>query len=95
MNDITDETMRSSLRPAALSCAMSTAPTDLGGPKDWRLSYLILTELDLAMLEAFQRHLIGRAREAGAEVEETTLKSGHFAQISHSQEVAEWLLKQI
>lgn len=95
MNDITDEDYRSSLRPAALSSAMSQTPTDVGSPKDWRLSYLILTELDLAMMEGLQRHLIDGARAAGAEVEETTLKSGHFAQISHSQEVAEWLLKQI
>lgn len=95
MNDITDETMRSSLRPSALSSAMSPTPTDLTSPKDWRLSYLLLTDLDLAMMEGFQRHLIEGARAAGAEVEETKLKSGHFPQISHTQEVAEWLLKQI
>ena len=91
MNDITDETFRTSLRPAALSSAMSPAPSDLDGPENWRLAYLILTELDLAMPEALQRHLINRAKEAGALVEEGTLKSGHFAQISHAQEVADWV----
>jgi hypothetical protein len=91
MNDITDEVMRASLKPAAMSSVMSPVPTDLDKPSDWRLSYLILTELDLGMPEPLQRHLVGRAREAGATVDEQTLKSGHFAQISHSQEVAEWL----
>ena len=56
---------------------------------------MILTELDLGMHENFQRHLISLARDAGAEVDFTTLKSGHFAQISHPEEVASWLVSLI
>jgi hypothetical protein len=91
MNDITDEAIRSSLRPAALSSVMSPTPTDLDGPENWRLAYLMLTGLDLGMLEDLQRYLIDRAKAAGAQVDETTLRSGHFPQISRTKEVAEWI----
>ena len=43
------------------------------------------------MSEALQQHLIDRAKEAGAEVKSNKLKSGHFAQISHAKEVADWV----
>jgi pimeloyl-ACP methyl ester carboxylesterase len=91
MNDITDEAMRSSLKPSAMSSVMGSPPADADGPESWRLAYLILTELDIPMPEGLQRHLVGRAREAGAQIEESTMKSGHFAQVSHAKEVAEWV----
>lgn len=74
-----------------MSSVLSLTPTDLDDPTNWRLAYLILTDLDLGMPEPLQRHLIERARAAGAKVDEGTLKSGHFAQVSHPREVAGWL----
>ena len=71
-----------------------TSPTPKGGnPKDWKISYLVTTELDLAMPEGLQRHLVETAKEAGAEVEVKTIRSGHFVQITHVKEVATWLVE--
>jgi hypothetical protein len=61
-------------------------------PTHWRISYLVTAELDLGMPEKFQRYLIERARGVGAEVDVKTVKSGHFPQISHADEVARWVL---
>ena len=77
------------LKPAALGGVMSPAPA--ADTKLWRISYLVTTEADLAMPEAFQKHLAERAREAGAEVMVEEIKSGHFAQISHARDVALWI----
>lgn len=60
-------------------------------PKNWRVSYLLLTEIDTAVPEEFQRDVVRTARHAGAEVEVTEMRSGHFAMISHVKEVAGWL----
>jgi hypothetical protein len=92
MNDTTDEEIRSSLRPTALSGAMTPVSSSLD-PKTWRISYLILTELDLGMPVEFQSHLIDRVRKAGAEVDDSKkLRSGHFVQWTHPDEVADWVL---
>lgn len=90
MNDIEDEKYLTCLRPTSLTGAFSTVAEDID-PKQWRLNYLILTELDLAMPEGLQQHLIDRGREGGAKIETAKLKSGHFAQISHPEEVAKWI----
>ena len=58
----------------------------------WRISYLI-TRGDLAMPEGLMTWLVERAREHGAEVQTKTIESGHFVQISHADEVAEWVSK--
>jgi hypothetical protein len=75
------------LRPQALGNVLSTTPS--AEVKQWKISYCVATELDLAMPEAFQTHLVEAAREAGAEVAMDKIKSGHFLQITHAQEVAE------
>lgn len=78
-----------SLKPCSLGGVMSpTPPTDVS---QWRISYLVTTVLDIAMPDAFQKHLVDRARKAGAEVMMDEIKSGHFVQITHSHEVAEWI----
>lgn len=77
------------LKPCSLGGVMSPAP-----PADisrWTISYLVTTELDMAMPDAFQKHLADRARKAGAVVKMEEIKSGHFVQITHSREVAEWI----
>ena len=77
------------LRPSALGNVMSsTPPTDA---KTWKLSYLITAEVDLAMPEGFQKLLIEKAQDAGAEVTVEEIKSGHFVQITHAREVAAWI----
>lgn len=91
MNDIEDQKYRSCLKPTALTCAFSPVAQDID-PKQWRISYLMLTELDLAMPEALQQSLIDGGKRAGAEIDAVKLRSGHFAQISHPQEVAEWIV---
>lgn len=91
MNDIDNETYRSSLRPVALGCAMTPIKEHIK-PNDWKIAYLKLVELDLAMPEAFQDFLIDRARKAGAQIETQKLKAGHFAQISRPKEVADWIV---
>lgn len=77
------------LRPCSLIGPMSPAsPADVGS---WNILYQVATELDLAMPEAFQRQLAGRAKEAEAEVRTNDIESGHFVQITHAQEVAAWI----
>ena len=57
----------------------------------WRISYLITTE-DPAMPIAFQRGLIEDAKKAGITVEQVKeIRSGHFVQITHSKETADWI----
>lgn len=91
MNDIDDKRYRSSLRQAALTCLLKPVEENID-PKQWRVNYLVLQELDLVMPEAFQRHLIDGGKKAGAQIETAELKAGHFAQISRPKEVAEWVV---
>lgn len=73
---------------------MSTVLTPIASnitPTNWRVSYLLLTEIDTGMPEQLQRDIVSTARDAGAEVEVTEMRSGHFAMISHVTEVAKWL----
>jgi hypothetical protein len=79
------------LKPAAVGAVTTPAPENGIDLKSWNISYLVLTEQDLAMPAAFQTFLIGQAREAGAKIETVEMKSGHFAQISHAKEVAKWI----
>ena len=65
-----------------------TPPIDI---RTWKISYLITAEIDLAMPEGFQRLLIEKARDAGADVTVEEIKSGHFVQITHACEVAAWI----
>ena len=58
--------------------------------KAWKISYLI-TRGDLAMPEKFLESLVNRARENGADVQTRVMESGHFVQMSHAEEVAEWI----
>ena len=90
MSDLTpDHPVRKSLKPSPLSCPMTLVPEcDV---TKWRVSYLVTTELDHAMPEAFQMWLVERARAAAAEVDVKKMKSGHFVQVSHVEEVAEWV----
>lgn len=88
MPDVADQEFRGSLRPSPLSTVMTPTPeVDVGL---WKISYLI-TRGDLAMPEGLMTWLVERAREHGAEVETKTIESGHFVQISHAEEVAEWV----
>ena len=58
--------------------------------KAWKISYLI-TRGDLAMPEKFMESLVDRAREHGADIQTRVMESSHFVQISHAEEVAEWI----
>ncbi|KAI9698599.1 MAG: hypothetical protein M1820_007398 [Bogoriella megaspora] len=89
MNDVTDEAIRASLKPSPLSTVLT--PTPEADVKIWDIAYLATTDIDLGMAEAFQKHLADRARESGAKVQYKTIKSGHFVQVSHAKEVAEWV----
>lgn len=90
MPDITDATFLNSLRPSPLSTVMTPTPETGVDVKDWKISYLI-TKGDTAMPESFMQGLIDRAREKGAQIETTEMESGHFVQISHADEVADWI----
>jgi hypothetical protein len=93
MNDTTDEEIRSSLRPAAMSSVMTPVSSSID-PSAWRVAYLVLTELDLGMPAALQSYLIDRAKKAGAEVDDSQkLRSGHFVQWTHPDKVADWVLR--
>ena len=84
-----DDPFRKSLRPSPLSGPMTPAPE--ATPKEWKISFLVTTELDDAMPELFQMWLVERAKEAGAEVDVLKIRSGHFVQNSHVDEVGGWL----
>jgi hypothetical protein len=44
------------------------------------------------MPEPHQQFLVDNAKEHGAVIEQVkTIKSGHFVQVTHAQEVAEWI----
>lgn len=88
MPDIQDEEFRGSLKPSPLSSVMT--PTPAADVTKWKVSYLV-TKGDVAMPEGFMTGLVERAREHGAEVDTKTIESGHFVQISHVDEVAEWV----
>lgn len=78
------------LRPHPIGSVMSDAPQ--AKITSWRIAYLITAEDDLSMPEAFQQYLVDNAKENGALIEEVkTIKSGHFVQITHAEEVAAWL----
>ena len=82
------------LVPSALGAVASPVPESMAAdPREWKIGYLICEEEDLAMPTAFQEYLVQRARDAGAEVETTRIKSGHFVQLSHTQEVADWVVE--
>lgn len=81
--------------PSALGAVASPVPEGgegVGDPREWRVAYLLCEELDLAMPRAFQEYLVEKAREAEAQVEVKRIRSGHFVQISHAPEVAEWIV---
>jgi hypothetical protein len=79
------------LRPSALGSVLTPVQETGMDPKSWKISYLVTTEQDPAMPEAFQKFLIDQARDAGAQVDMIEMKSGHFVQVSHAEEVAEWI----
>ena len=93
LNDLEPDQQRKwydTLKPSALGSCISPVPVST--VSSWRLAYLVLTELDLGMPERFQRYLLERAKNAGAQVEEVkAIKSGHFVHISHAEEVAVWI----
>ena len=47
--------------------------------------------MDLAMPEVFQNFLVERARDKGVAIDVKVMRSGHFVQISHAEEVASWI----
>ena len=81
------------LKPSALGAVTTPVPeTGYGDPQEWRISYLICGEIDQGMPEAFQEFLVEQAVQAGVEVKvEGRIKSGHFVQISHPEELAQWI----
>ena len=79
------------LKPSAVATLATPIPENKVDPKAWSISYLVAVGRDLAMPEAFQKFLVEQARGAGAQVESVEMKSGHFVQISHMKEVAEWI----
>lgn len=81
------------LKPSALGAITTPVPeTGYGDLREWRISYLVCQEIELAMPEAFQEFLVEQAVEAGAEAKvEGRVKSGHFVQISHPKELAQWI----
>jgi len=97
LNDLEPEEQRrwgETLVPTALGAVAEPVPESIAAdPKEWKIKYLICAEDDLAMPTAFQEHLVQRARDAGAEVETTQIKSGHFVHLSHTQEVAAWVIE--
>jgi hypothetical protein len=79
------------LRPTALGIVASPAPES--DPKSWRIAIIISEEKDVVMSLGFQQDVIEKAKEAGAVFEDVKLmKTGHFVQISHTKEVANWIL---
>ena len=81
-----------SLAPSALGAVTTLVPQEGFDPKHWRISYLLTTRHDLAMPALFQRFLLEKAREAGVLIDDIfEMDSGHFVQISHAQEVAQWI----
>lgn len=97
MNDFGDseeETkVKRSLVPSALSTAISNVPGNENDVKDWRVSYLVTTESDEAMPEAFQFGLIENARAKGADVTVKQIEAGHFMMVSRVEELAEWIVQ--
>ena len=85
--------LRKSLRPSALSGAMT--PASHCNIREWQSSYLVTTDLDDAMPKAFQMWLVERAREAGAAAEVTKVRSGHFMQVSEVEEIGDWLVAMV
>jgi hypothetical protein len=79
------------LKPFALRSLLTPVQQTGIDPKSWKISYLVTAEQDPGMPEAFQNFLLEKAREAGAEVNSISLKSGHFVQVSHVEEVANWI----
>jgi pimeloyl-ACP methyl ester carboxylesterase len=91
-NDLPDTEAKrwaETLRPCALGALMSPVPESMVG--DWRVEYLVTEGEDKAMPEGFQRWLVERARREGAQVNVKGMKSGHFVQISHAEEVVGWV----
>lgn len=89
MSDEDRDKWGATLKPASLGGVLSAVP-ELN-PADWKISYLVTKELDFAMPEGFQRHLVNRAQKAGAEVVVKVMESNHFVQITHAEEVAKWI----
>ena len=77
-------------RPHPLSSVLTEAPA--ATVSSLRIAYLITAEDDPSMPEALQKWLIDNARTNGAVIEEVkSMKSGHFVQITHAEEVAAWI----
>ncbi|KAL9096484.1 MAG: hypothetical protein Q9165_001481 [Trypethelium subeluteriae] len=90
MNDLQDnKALRASLKPSPLSTLLT--PTPEADVKSWNIAYLATSDIDFAMPEAFQKFLADRAADNGAKVQYTTIKSGHFVQVSHKNEIANWI----
>ncbi|KIV99319.1 uncharacterized protein PV09_08979 [Verruconis gallopava] len=78
------------LRPNPLGTVMAETPQ--ATTSDWRVAYLLTEELDPSMPLAFQQFLIDQGRKHGVAIEQTKkMKSGHFVQVTHSEEVAKWV----
>lgn len=88
LNGTDDPEIGNLLRPWAMSCV--TTPTPEADVKDWKISYLI-TPGDKIMPEAFQKRLIAKAQEHGADIKTHSLPSEHLVQISHPEEVGQWI----
>jgi len=96
LNDLAPEDQRrwgaASLVPSPLGTVAVPVPEALAAdPKEWKIKYMICAEDDRAMPTAFQEYLVQKTIDAGAEVETTKIKSGHFVQLSHTKEVAAWV----
>jgi hypothetical protein len=79
------------LKPSPMGTVMTPIPQTGIDPTHWKISYLVTKVQDPAMPEAFQRFLLESAKEAGAEIDSAEIESGHFVQISHADEVAQWI----
>jgi hypothetical protein len=81
------------LKSSALGAVTTSVPeTGYGDPREWRISYLVCGEIDKGMPEVFQEFLVEQAVQAGAEAKvEGRIRSGHFVQISHPEELAQWV----
>ena len=79
------------LKPSALGALLTPVPQTGIDPKSWKISYLVTKLNDPGMPEAFQKFLIEKGRESGAQIDSIEIESGHFVQVSHVEEVAKWI----
>ena len=78
------------LRPHPLGSVLTGAPE--ANVSNWRIAFLVTAEDDPSMPETFQHWLIDNAKASGAVIDEIkSIKSGHFVQVTHAEEVAAWI----